>query len=259
MIFDFFQNIHIFGLHVLTFIILFLAFEAGVYLGKRHQLMYKEKDKSPVGSIVAATLGLLAFLLAFTFGMAATKFDERRMLVIDESNAIGTTYLRSEYLPDPYRIQIKKLLKDYVFVHAGPLTPETIALRIKNSENLQDQIWQQAVEVVEKNPNSVAIGLFIQSLNQMIDLAATRVNIGMRVRIPFIVWIALYFVTILALGTVGYQIGLIQGRYIGITLLLILTFSSVIVLIVDLDRPQEGFIKISQQSLIDLMEKFNRN
>lgn len=244
---------------VFTFLLLFLAFEVGVFLGKKHRLVINQDDRAPIGSIVAATLGLLAFLLAFTFSIAASKFEDRRMLVIDEANAIGTTYLRAGYLSDPNQTEIKKLLKEYVSVRLEALKPDKISQGIKRSEELQDQLWLQAVALAEKNPNSVTVGLFIKSLNEVIDLHTKRVNIGVHFRLPIIIWCILYFVTILAMGSVGYQIGLFHARYMGITLLLILTFSSVIVLIADLDRPQEGFIKVSQQSLIDLMDKFNRS
>lgn len=257
MFFDLFQNVPFFWFFISTFLILFISFEGGVFLGKKHRLVSEQEDRTPIGSIVAATLGLLAFLLAFTFGIAASKFEDRRILVVDEANAIGTTYLRAGYLQNPHRKEIKNLLKEYVAVRLEALIPGNIAYGIKKSEDLQDRLWLQAIAVAEKSPNSVVVGLFIQSLNEVIDLHAKRVNIGMRIRIPIIIWIALYFVTILAIGTVGYQIGLIHARYMGITLLLILTFSSVIVLIADLDRPQEGFIIVSQQSLIDLNDKFN--
>lgn len=257
MQFDIAQNFPLWGIFIITFFILLIAFESGVYLGKRHRLKAKDEDKSPINSIVAATLGLLAFLLAFTFGIAASKFDDRRALVVEEANAIGTTYLRAEYLQNPHRLEIKDLLKEYVFVRLEALNPGNLAPSIKRSEELQDLLWQQAVAVAEKNPDSVVVGLFIQSLNELIDLHAKRLNVGIRIRMPSIIWIALYFVTILAMGSVGYQIGLIHARYIGISMLLIMTFSSVIVLIVDLDRPQEGFIKVSQQSLVDLKDKFN--
>ncbi|MFV0341086.1 MAG: hypothetical protein ACK5MA_10765 [Parachlamydiaceae bacterium] len=74
---------------------------------------------------------------------------------------------------------------------------------------------------------------------------------------PVVIWNILYFVSILAFGAVGYQIGLFHARYTGIILLLILTFSAVIALIVDLDRPQEGLIQVSLRTLIDLMNKSN--
>jgi len=255
----FIQDIPLFGIFIITFFVVLLAVIGGMLLGKKHRLVYEQEDRSPIGSIVAATLGLLAFLLAFTFGIAASQYNERRELVVDEANAIGTTYLRAEYLADPYRMQIKNLLEEYVSTRLDALEPGMLAVGLLRSEELQDQIWQQAVAVAKKTPNSVVTGLFIQSLNEVIDLHAKRIHKGLHIRMPLIIWIALYFVAVLAVGSLGYQFGLTHTRFMGITLLLILTFSSVIALIADLDRPQEGFVKVSQQSLIDLKSKFNKN
>lgn len=254
-----FQNVSLLEISAFTLLLLFIAFEGGVFLGKKHRLAADQEDKAPIGSIVAAALGLLAFLLAFTFGIAAAKFDERRMLVIDEANAIGTTYLRAGYLANPYQTEIKRLLKEYVSIRLEALKPGKLAEGIKKSEELQDMLWLRAIAIAEKNPDSVVVGLFITSLNEVIDLHTKRVNIGVHFRLPIVIWGILYFVTLLAIGSLGYQIGLFHARYIGLSLLLILTFSSVIVLIADLDRPQEGFLKVSQQSLIDLMDKFNQS
>ena len=93
-----------------------LALEGGYRLGRwRHDRPAEEKE-TPVGAMVGSILGLLAFLLAFTFGMAATRFEARRQAVLDEANAIGTTYLRARLLPEPQRTESAKLLREYVDV-----------------------------------------------------------------------------------------------------------------------------------------------
>lgn len=249
------NSFHLWGVFIFTCLAIFIAFEAGMALGKRHRLTSEKEDRSSIGSIVAASLGLLAFLLAFTFGIAASKFDERRELVVEEANAIGTTYLRAGYLGNPYNQKIRELLNQYVTVRLEAIKLKKVEEGIKESEKLQDLLWQQAIEVAEKHPDSVVVGLFIQSLNEVIDLHAKRVNVGLHIRIPYIIWGALYFITMLSIGSLGYQFGLTHARYIGITLLLIATLSSVITLIADLDRPGEGFIQVSQRSLSDLNEK----
>jgi hypothetical protein len=87
------------GLFATTVGVVLLAVEAGFRLGRwRHQRSEQEKEP-PVGAMVGAILGLLAFPLAFTFGLAASRFDTRRELVLDEANAIGRTYLRAALLP----------------------------------------------------------------------------------------------------------------------------------------------------------------
>jgi hypothetical protein len=254
-----FLTIPMWGIFIFTFVIILFAFEGGAFLGKKHRLTSEKEDRSPIGSIVAATLGLLAFLLAFTFNIAAIKFDERRELVLSEANAIGTTYLRAGYLADPYQTKIRSLLQEYVFIRLETIKTGKLLEGISKSEELQDALWLHAVAIAKENPDSVVVGLFINSLNEVIDIHAKRVNTGIHIRIPFIIWSALYFITLLAVGSLGYQFGLTRTRYVGITLLLILILSCVISLIIDLDRPQEGFIRVSQQSLIDLMDKFNRS
>ncbi len=242
-----------------TVIVIFIAFKVGEILGKRHRQMAEREDRSPIGSIVGAALGLLAFLLAFSFGLAATRFDERRTLVIDEANAIGTTYLRAGYLSEPHQRQIRNLLQEYVSVRLEALKPGKLEQGIITSEKIQDELWLQAVAVAKEDFNSPLAALFVQSLNDVIDLHSKRINIGVHFRIPLVVWVMLYFVTLLSIGSLGYQLGLVRTHYTAISMLLIITFSSVILLVWDLDRPQEGFIKVSQQPLLDVLSKFNSN
>jgi hypothetical protein len=204
-----------------------------------------------VGAIIAAILGLLAFLLAFTFGMAASRFELRRELVLDEANAIGTTYLRAALVPEPHRTEIRTLLRDYVDLRLGGVEPGMAVPALARSEELQGRLWAQAVSVAEKNPTPIT-GLFIQSLNELIDLHAKRVTMGMRNRIPIPIWGALYFIAILAMVGVGYHEGLTSTTRTLATLVLAVTFSGVLWLLADLDRPQEGLIKVSQQAMIDL-------
>src|SRR5688572_23563794 len=76
-----------------------LADEVGYRLGRARGRREKREHDGLVGGMVAAQLGLLAFLLAFAFQNAASRFDDRRQILLDESNAIGTAYLRAEMLP----------------------------------------------------------------------------------------------------------------------------------------------------------------
>ena len=94
--------------------------------------------------------------------------------------------------------------------------------------------------------------LFIQSLNEVIDLHAKRVMIALRSRVPPPIWMVLYLLAFLSVGAMGYQQGLTSARRSLATLALILAFSVVMLLIVDLDRPGEGLLRVSQQSMIDL-------
>lgn len=245
------------ALFVATVALMLLAVETGFLLGRRRRRRSEEAQKAPVGEIVAAMLGLLALLLAFTFSMAASRFDIRRNLVLDEANAVGTTWLRAGLLPQPHRAELRKLLREYLEVRLRAVQTGQIQQGVVRSEELQGLLWGQAAAAAEKHPGSIPAGLFITSLNEVIDLHAKRIMFGLRTRLPGIVWGVLYFVAVLAIGAIGYHAGLVSGRRFLAILPLILTFSAVLVLIADLDRPGEGLFKVSQQALADLRNLMN--
>jgi hypothetical protein len=245
------DSIPLWALCGITVLLIYLAVEAGFRIGRWRQRRGEHEKETPVGAIVAAILGLPAFLIAFTFGMGASRFEARRGLVLDEANAIGTTYLRAALVPEPHRTEIRSLLRDYVDVRLRGVESGMAAPALARSRELQARLWTQAVSVAEKNPTPIA-GLFIQSLNDVFDLHAKRVTMGMRNRIPGTIWGALYFTVILAMVGVGYYEGLLSRTRTLETLVLVAVFSGVLWLLADLDRPQEGLLKVSQQAMIDL-------
>jgi hypothetical protein len=235
-----------------TLLLVLLSVEGGYCLGRyRHKCSEQEKE-APVGAMVGATLGLLGFLLAFTFGSASARFDTSRQMVLEEANAIGTTYLRAGLLSEPHRTQVRKLLREYVDVRLEAVRSNKVEQAARRSEELHGLHWEQAVAVAEKNPDSIAAGLFIQSLNGLIDVHSKRVAVGLRSRLPGTIWIALYAVAILAMATMGYHSGLDGTRRSFAILPVAFIFSTVLWLIADLDRPQEGWLEVSQQAMIDL-------
>jgi hypothetical protein len=238
-----------------TAAVFLIAVEVGFRIGRRYRRSRREGDqKSQVGSVMAASLGLLAFFLAFTFGMAGSRFDDRKRLVHEEANAIGTTYLRAELLPEPHRTGIQTLLREYVEVRAGAVGGglETVQQTIARSEELHQLLWSQTVALAEKDASPVVTGLFIQSLNEVIDLHAKRVTAGLRNRIPVTIWTTLYFVAFLSMGLMGYHAGLTGTRSLTASLALVLAFSAVMLLITDLERPEQKFFNVSQQAIIKL-------
>jgi uncharacterized protein (DUF2236 family) len=206
--------------------------------------------------MVSATLGLLAFILAFTFGLAATRYDARRQLVLEEANAVGTTYLRAGMLPER-RDDIRALLRQYVDNRLTTARTRELAEGIRRAEQIQLQLWHLAVPIAEKNPASIIVGLFVQSLNDVIDLHAKRVTAGVRNRIPIAIWAALYSVAVFSFAALGYHAGLTRTRRSLALLPVAFTFSVVIGLIADLDRPWEGTLTVSQQALHDLRQTMN--
>ncbi len=241
-----------------TFILVVLSILIGDRVGAYYRKRYGEREEGPIGSVVGATLGLLAFLLAFTFGLTANRYDSRKEILLDEVNAIGTAFLRTDFLVEPYRTEIRGLFRDYVDLHTAWMKePEKLQELIAESEAIQDKIWSLSVEAVAKTPNQEITSTYIESLNEVIDMNTKRVTVALKYRIPILIWYSLMFVTVLALGSVGYQFGFAGGRSIFISVLLALIFSAVIYLIADLDRSLGGAIKVSQLPMIELQKKID--
>ncbi|HEY6153374.1 MAG TPA: hypothetical protein VIW07_06520 [Candidatus Udaeobacter sp.] len=238
------------ALFIVILLVVLLAVEFGYRLGKYRRSHHETEKEAPLGTMVGATLGLLAFVLAFTFGLAAQRFDMRRQVLLDEANAIGTTYLRAGTLPERGE-EVRRLLREYVNVRLKAMQSGKVAEGIRGSEDIQQKVWTEAEAVGVKNPNSIVVGLFIQSLNEMIDLHAARMQAGLRSRIPGAIWLGLFAVAALSLATMGYHAGLSGTRRSLAIVAVAVTFAVVIELIADLDRPQEGILKVSQQALLD--------
>lgn len=229
-----------------------LVLEGGYQIGRWRFARAMEEKETSVNAMVGSILGLLAIMLAFTFSLAATRFDARREAVLEEANAIGTTYLRTRLLPDPQRSELARLLREYVQVRVQGVQEGRIKEAISRSEELHEKLWATATTVAEKNPSSIMNGLFIQSLNDVIDLHAKRVTVGLRSRIPGTVWISLFSLTLIGMLSMGYQAGLSSTRRSPAMLLMALATAAVLYLIVDLDRSHEGLLSINQQAMIDL-------
>lgn len=230
-----------------------VALEAGYRFGYwRHAHASGEKQE-PVAAMVASILGLLAFMLAFTFSMAAARFDARRQVVLEEANAIGTTYLRTRLLPQPQRAESANLLRQYTELRVEYLKQGKVAELIARSEELHERLWSQAAAAAEKDPHSIPTGLFLQSLNETIDMHSKRAFVSLRSRVPFTIWLSLFSLTLLGMASVGYQAGLSGTRRSPEMPVLTLAFAGVLLLIVDLDRGHEGLLRVSQQATIDLL------
>lgn len=233
-------------------LLVLLALEGGYQLGRwRHAHVVGEKE-APVGAMVGSILGLLAMMLAFTFNLAATRFDERRQAVLDEANAIGTTYLRARLLSEPQRSELQALLREYTDVRLRTVQEGGVAEGIVRSEELHQELWSRAVAAAEKHPGLITTGLFLQSLNDVIDLHAKRLHVSMGSRMPPMIWFSLFILALLGMTAMGYQAGLSWTRRSPAELLLALAFAGILYLIVDLDRSQEGLLRVSQQAMLDV-------
>lgn len=197
--------------------------------------------------------------LGFSYAMAQQRFEARRQLVVEEANAIGTTYLRAQWLPQPHREDVSNLLRQYVDARL----PKDFESRSMEelvegvsvlSERLLDQLWVHAVDVAKKNPTPV-VALFLSALNETIDLHAKRLA-QFQNRVPESVLLLLYLFATVAMLITGYGAGLRTLRCLLPTVAMVVLLCTSLYVIVDLDRPQQGLINVSQESMIRLQQRF---
>jgi hypothetical protein len=241
---------------LLTVLVLLAALEAGYWLTKYLQGKKPAKSDGGVGAIAAATLALLAFLLAFEVSFGFSIFNERRLSVIKEANAIGTTYLRAGYLDEPYRTESRELLREYVDIRLAALERANLEMAGIRSEQIHNELWQRA-EVVARQDPTPTIALYISALNEMIDVHTERVSVTLGIRIPPTILLGVYVVALLTMFLVGMQSGYNENCNFIALVLLVLILSVVLYVIVDLDRSLQGFLQVPQQALFDLQRQLN--
>jgi hypothetical protein len=239
----------------LIFVVSLLAIFAATELGRQLGLIGSRRQRESISTIEGAILGLLALLIAFTFSMALSLYELRREALLNEANAIGTTALRARLLPAPNNAECLQLLREYIqtrldIARSTASLPEVTAA-VARSNAIQEALWQQAKALAGNDNALVPTGLFIQSLNEMIDDQEKRLT-AFANRVPNIILMALYGVAIFSGAISGYASGLeVQRARLPIYAMAVL-IAAMILLIQDLDRPSAGFIKVSQQPMVDV-------
>ena len=236
----------------------FATYKVGFRLGRKSEAGAAAETSSPIATVEAALLGVLALLLGFTMSMAVSRFEARRQLVLDEANAIGTSLLRAQLLPAPEGPEIANLLREYINVRAQYGTTGSDLARLyalhTRTELLQTEIWTRATAYAQKDPNPAKAGLLLQSLNEAIDLQAARWT-ALQNRVPQNVIFVNAVSALLAIMLVGYSFGVSRRRNIFSTCVLALAITLVLGVIIDLDRPRSGFIRADQQPMLDLLHQ----
>jgi hypothetical protein len=186
-----------------------------------------------------------------TFSMAASRHDLRRTNVLDEANMIGTAYLRSDLLDAQHGTEVKRLLREYVDIRLRAATGGDVKAAIIRSVEIHKLLWAQVSAAALSAP-STNTALMVQATNDLIDMHEKRITAALGSRIPASIWLALFAISVLTMVTMGAQTGLLGKRALVAVIPLSLAFAALIVLVVDLDRPQRGLIKVSQQAMVDL-------
>ncbi|MGI1663926.1 hypothetical protein ACRDNQ_16930 [Palleronia sp. KMU-117] len=231
------------------------AMYGGLSVGRVARKKRDEEAKSQTLTVQGSLLGILGLLLGFTFSVSLSRYDMRSQAVVDEANAIGTAWLRTDLLADEPRAEARALLHRYAIVRseAGrvPASEEDRRLILVNAaEEIFEKLWVLAAQEARSERGPVALA-FVTSLNDMSDALLSR-NAAIERHVPEVVLFTLYgtFIVVGAvLGLGSAQGGLRPGPpvYAMIALIVVLVF-----LIIDLDRPRRGLIEVDQSPLLTL-------
>jgi hypothetical protein len=213
----------------------------------------KDSEGGQEGYIVSAVLGLLALLMGFTFSLAVDRFETRRVLVLEEANAIGTAYLRSQLLAGPDRARMSDLLIRYTdnriaLAKARPGgTAQQQLLAI--NDGLITDLWAGTSAAFESIKGLDFSSAYLDSLNALIDLDASR-KTARAARVPTEVFVVLFVYLVTTAGVLGYVLKGTRGRLAAGFLLALLTLS--LMLIMDINRPVAGGVSESQRPMEEL-------
>lgn len=236
-------------------VLLFAALLAFFWTGLRMRRQRRRDGGSDEGYILSAALGLLALLIAFTFGLALNRHEERRQAVVAEANAIGTAWLRTDLLPLPEQAQARTLLRRYVDIRlalaraGGDLAAARQARR--EAARLQADYWRVVAAAVPRIAPASIAGPIMQAANDMLDLGAAR-HAALDARVPESVLIGVIAYALIGAQLMGYALGAQRERHLFACAVLFLLLTLAIGLIFDLDRPRSGTITVSQQPLLEL-------
>ncbi len=229
--------------------------ELGFRTGRRYAKKQTVDDDSSFGTMMGAMLGLLAFMLAFTFSLASDRFQQRKAIMVQEANAIGTAALRARYLPEPFSTGIRSRLADYTENRSVRLIRGEVTLQqaTEIADRLTQELWHLTEESVkETTPSPPLQALFVTAMNDVIDLNTARISVALRFRIPEVVWVLLSVLGVLTFWTVGTQAGATRRKRTLVAVPAALAFGAVFALVYDLDHVRFGWIRIDQTPMLEL-------
>jgi len=225
-----------------------LCLEIGRRIGTRQISRDPEGARSGLGTVEGAVFALLGLLIAFTFSGAASRFDNRRQLIVEEANAIGTAYLRLDLLQDDARDILRQDFRRYVEtrVETYRKLPDLEAANQgwKKAEAIQDEIWNRAILACRNAASQSPTMLLLPALNQMIDITATR-SMALQTHPPTIIFVMLGMLSLMSAMVAGY--GMTGGKTR--SWIHIIGFSAIVAgtiyVILDLEYPRWGLIQVS--------------
>ena len=229
--------------------LLLVSLEVGYRSGLRADPERDAIASGQVGPIEGALLGLLGLLLAFSFAAAGTRFLERQDLIVREANAIGTAYLRADFLADPHRSNLRAALKEYT-EHRIRATSGTRGTAdpgiVSEVAALHARIWDAAKEGVRDRPELLVV--VVPAINDLIDLHSLRVAAAVK-HIPYAVLGLLLACSAISVAVIGYGCGTEGRRRTLMTVPLAIIIAAALWVTYDLDHPRRGLLRLDDAPL----------
>lgn len=238
------------ALFLFTMLLVTGSISLGYLLGDRRRREADGAEKGKPGT-VGTTLGLLAFLLAFNFSLAANRYEQRNALLQETATAIRSAYLYAERLPAEQTAEYRGLLASYVDAR---LNVDVAGYEewMAGMDGVLDRAWAEAGRIAAEHPSDPNSRLLLTIANQVEQNHRKAVWANLYNRIPAVTWTVLYLVTMLGMLALGYEAGLSSARYRMVTALLALCFSTVLLLVAALDRPANALLQVDQTAMQDL-------
>ena len=210
-----------------------------------------ETLSEPFGVLQGAMLGVVGLLLAFGLSLALSRYEDRRAANVTETNAISTTHLRAQTLPDPIRTRSLTLLVPYAegALRLSSVQPESDAQAavVAEEEVLQRRLWALADDALDAAPVASAPRLYVETLNEMFDAQTARVA-GLNNRVPNTVLVLEILGAAVALGLLAAYLALVGRGTVGVVLAAVVV-ALLLFVTFDLDRPTRGLIQVSDTAL----------
>jgi hypothetical protein len=242
-----------FAIAAFLLVLLFVSHEVGYRLGLR-VTGFDDDYKRRVDMIRTAILALVTFLVGFSFAGAGARFIDRQDMIVKETNAIGTSYLRAMLLPEPQRSRLQEELRQYTkdrmeLLHS--FSPETTRPLLAKAGETQMRIWRTAVEGVGTDREFA--NFMLPPLNDVIDIHSEHLSAARR-HIPQIILNVIVVMAAVGMGMIGFDNGLVRKRYFLLSTAFGFVSAASLWMTIDLDRPRHGFVRSSELPYVELLD-----
>lgn len=245
-----------FAIAIFLLALLLACHEAGYRLGRRVE-GFDDDYKRRVDMIRTAILALVTFLVGFSFAAAGTRFIDRQDMIVKETNAIGTAYLRAMLLPEPQRSRLQTELKQYTKDRLELLNSygsDHVQPLLAKAGATQKRIWQTGLDGV--GSDRVLATLVLPPLNDVIDIHSEHLSAARR-HIPQTIMVVIVIAAAIGMGVIGYDNGLVRKRYFLLSAAFAVVSAASLWMTVDLDRPRHGFVRASELPYSELLDSMN--